>query len=270
MTLPFKLRHFVIWCLTACLLVLLFLLSYLYSPWWPNDETEIDNPVRIVSIPLPEGYERKYDDSYADYLRNLPLMPTDSVVRTFDGDTSRRAQPFCYRVIDKPIISQYEQCADVCIHLRADYLYSQRRFFSIHFDDTQYHTMRYWRGARHWWYEKYLREVFGLANSQSMVQEMPQRKLEDLHVGDVFVYDSESREDSNLGHAILVADLAENKDTGSKIVLLVQGSTPACSMHILRNQSDSILSPWFLLDETADTLDFGYARYGREELRYWP
>ncbi len=90
-----------------------------------------------------------------------------------------------------------------------------------------------------------------------------------MQCGDVFVYNAKDRTDQQYGHAIMVADVAVHPATGRKIFLLLQGSTPACSMHILKNRTDSVLSPWFALDVTADTLHFGTASYHPGELRYF-
>ena len=67
----------------------------------------------------------------------------------------------------------------------------------------------------------------------------------------------------------MVADVARNPATGCKIFLLLQGSTPACSIHILKNRNDSVLSPWFELDEEATIIDLGTATYHANELRYF-
>ena len=112
-------------------------------------------------------------------------------------------------------------------------------------------------------------KVFYYANTESMVHEMPQRPLSEMQPGDVFVYSAKDREDKKYGHAIMVADVARNPVTGRKIFLLLQGSTPACSIHILKNRNDSILSPWFELDENTSDLDLGTAVYRKDELRYF-
>lgn len=73
----------------------------------------------------------------------------------------------------------------------------------------------------------------------------------------------------SMGHAIMVADVAVHPVTGKKIFLLLQGSTPACSMHILNNNDNTAISPWFELDENASMLDFGTASYRSDELRFF-
>ena len=53
----------------------------------------------------------------------------------------------------------------------------------------------------------------------------------------------------------MVADVAKNMKTGRKAILLIQSFTPAMDIHVLRNQGDSSLSPWYLLDENAAEID---------------
>ena len=109
------------------------------------------------------------------------------------------------------------------------------------------------------------------------------RQVSDMQPGDVFVYDAKSRPSSHYGHAMLVADMAVNSVTGQKAFLLIQGSTPASSLHLVRNVAQPDVSPWFFLDKknagekscvvTSDSvpaqLDFGVARYFPDELHYF-
>lgn len=79
----------------------------------------------IGEIPTPSGYERIKGDKegYATYLRNLPLKPKGAEVELFMGGKAR-FQRLSYAVVDMPLIGNWEQCADCCIRLRAEYLYS--------------------------------------------------------------------------------------------------------------------------------------------------
>ncbi len=47
------------------------------------------------------------------------------------------------------------------------------------------------------------------------------------------------------GHAVLVADVAENATTGEKRFLLVQSYMPAQQMHVLKNPAAADGSPWY-------------------------
>ncbi|MBR5068553.1 MAG: hypothetical protein IKX25_04060 [Bacteroidales bacterium] len=249
----------------------LSLLVYLYGPWWFK-KTQDYNCVNgsIESIALPDGYERVDNGTgFDNFLRDLPLAAEDVQVKRITGELADSLLPYCYRVIDVPLLYHYEQCADVCIRLRAEYLFRTRQFWKIHFDDTQYNTMRYYWGGLRRGFISYIIKVFNSANTESMIHEMPRRPLSEMQPGDVFVYCAKDREDKEYGHAIMVADMARNSVTGKKIFLVLQGSTPACSIHILKNRNDSVLSPWFELDEEAVVLDLGIAYYLDGELRYF-
>lgn len=244
------------------------LASWMYLPW----------PVRFVSegreclgdIPLPEGYIREdcAPSSFTAYLRALPLNDS-AEVSYFEGGLAEDVNDYAYKTVAMPLLSENEQCADACMHLRADFLHRSRQFRKIHFEDTQHNVMRYRWGARKKKIRTFLRYVFIVSNTESMIGEMPQRSFSDMRPGDVFVYDYKSRPDAKYGHAMMVADVATDPATGEKIFLLVQGSTPACDIHVLVNKEDTAISPWFRLDPDAKEVDFGFARYYSDELRFF-
>lgn len=61
--------------------------------------------------------------------------------------------------------------------------------------------------------------------------------------GDVFIVGGSP------GHAMLVADMAEN-DRGEKIFLLMQGYMPAQDIHIVKNMAGTVHQPWYLLKQS--------------------
>jgi len=255
-----------------CVILTVIGTIYLYSPWWIGTK-HAQLGMTISDINCPQDYERlEYEDeSMAYFLRKLPLKPFGVPIEPFEGSftESDTVVHFNYCVLDIPLLSKYEQCADVCIHLRAMYLYQHRRFFDIHFEDTKHNVMRYYYGNCDHLFIKYLQHTIEWANTESFINEMPQRKLKDIQPGDVFVYDYKSRVGKKYGHAIMVADVAKNKKTGKKMIMLVQGSTPACSIHILKNIKNPEISPWFKLDEEAEDIDFVFAKYKDDELRFF-
>lgn len=256
--------------LLSGLTLICLLMVYLFNPWWPSFEVVVPHDDRVENIEVPVRCKRiPSKDGFATFVRSLPLQNQDSIVHTWDKKIADTIQPYCYRIVDFPIIDMAEQCADVCMHIRAEYLFQQRRFFSIHFEDTQYNTMWYLRGGYRPWFYAHLYKLFGYANTESLKHELPRRDLEDVEVGDLFVYDAKSRENAKYGHAMMVADVAVDTLSGQKYILLLQGSTPACDIHILCNKKNPVLSPWFPLLPQADTLDFGFARYHKSELLYF-
>lgn len=139
------------------------------------------------------------------------------------------------------------------MRLRAEYLYQIGRASEIHFLDVQGNVLSYSGEDSRESLEDYLRGVFRVANTYSLCQEMQDRILADIQPGDVFVYPANSE---RYGHAVMVADVAQRPDTGEKAILLVEGYLPARSIHVMNNWADSDHSPWFLLDEDAESFDF--------------
>lgn len=240
-------------------------LAYLFSPWWPESSTRHDGRETVRDIPVPEGFLRVENTVFSSYLLNLGLLEPGLPVESVDGGYQESIQKYNYRLIDVPLLSGSEQCADVCMHLRADFLFKNRLFFDIHFEDTQHHTLRYLWGNIERKFHAYLRDVYEVANTESLSNEMKSRPMDEIQPGDVFVYDYHSRPDAKYGHAMLVLSVARNPLSGKKAIMLAQGSTPACSIHILKNEETG--TSWFILDEHSEDLDFGFARYRVDELR---
>ncbi|MBP5794311.1 MAG: hypothetical protein J6W46_11845, partial [Spirochaetaceae bacterium] len=98
-------------------------------------------------------------------------------------------------------------------------------------------------------FDEYLRVVYSYASTRSMAKEIIPINIKDLRIGDVFV------QSGNPGHAVFVTDMAVNKKTGKKIMLLGQGYMPAQDLHIVK--SFESISPWF----TVADKPFSYASY---------
>lgn len=84
--------------------------------------TNRNNYERIEDIPTPRGFNRitGSDPAFAAYLRSLPLKPKGSHVMLFTGDKAY-FQSGAYAVVDLPLLSNDEQCADCCMRLRGEY-----------------------------------------------------------------------------------------------------------------------------------------------------
>lgn len=228
----------------------------------------------IGDIPTPSGYERvtPRDGGFAEYLRSIPLKTTGSKVQLYTGGDAR-LQLLAYAVVDIPLLSNDEQCADVCMRLRAEFLYNSKRYGDIHFQSVSGKTMRYAGGGSRPAFERYLRNVYGMASTYSLKNELPNRALGDIQPGDVFVYaagdhDLERAVHAKYGHAIMVVDVAVDKD-GNKAFLLAEGNTPARDIHILANWKNPFASPWFYLDADAESLFLDCFYYTSNELRYF-
>ncbi|MGB9976837.1 DUF4846 domain-containing protein [Thermovenabulum sp.] len=216
-------------------------------------------------IEVPEGFERIKlpEDSFGEYLRNLPLKPHGSKVRYYNGFVKPRDVHAA--VIDMDVGQRdLMQCADSVIRLRAEYLYKRGYYDKIHFNFTNGFRADYkkWRegyrirveGNNTSWvkqagyngdyatFRKYLDMVFAYAGTLSLSKEMKRVSLEDLSIGDVFL------EGGSPGHCVIVVDMAVNKNTGEKIFLLAQGYMPAQEIHVLKNPGNNDGNPWYSIN----------------------
>ena len=253
-------------------LLLIAVLGLGYGAWifWGSKTSNPSNYATIGDIPTPWGYERINGDdaAYSEFLRSLPLKSKGSDVMLYTGGKSR-FQSLNYAVVDMPLLSNAEQCADVCIRLRAEYLFNSGQYGKIHFRNVNGKTMSYSGGASRRAFNTYLRNVYGLASTFSLSREMKQRPLAELQPGDVFVYAAVDRPGNHkYGHAVMVIDVAVNKN-GKKAFLLAEGNTPARDIHVMRNFENPFRSPWFFLDDDADMLLLSVFPYKSNELRHF-
>lgn len=226
-----------------------------------------NNYKTIGDIPEPWGYERisGEDAAYANYLRSLALKVRGSKVQLYIKGEAR-FQSLNYAVINMPLLSNAEQCADVCMRLRAEYLYSTGQYSRIRFQNVNGETLSYGGGNSRKSFENYLRDLYGVASTFSLSREMKTRRLADMQPGDVFVYPA--RYGQQYGHAVMVVDVAINK-RGRKAFLLAEGNTPAREIHVMRNFENPFRSPWFMLDEDADNLILSVFHYKATDLKHF-
>ncbi len=71
--------------------------------------------------------------------------------------------------------------------------------------------------------------VFAWAGTHSLERELKPAALAGIAAGDVFI------KGGFPGHAVLVADVVENRATGEKRFLLLQSYMPAQDIHVLKN-----------------------------------
>ena len=226
-----------------------------------------NNYKTIGEIPEPWGYERisGNDVAYTDFLRSLPLKGRGLKVQLYTGGDAR-FQSLNYAVINMPILSNAEQCADVCMRLRAEYLFNTGQYGCIRFQNVNGKTLNYGGVGSRKSFERYLKNLYGVASTISLSREMKTRRLADMQPGDVFVYPA--RYGQQYGHAVMVVDVAVNSN-GTKAFLLAEGNTPAREIHVMRNFENPFRSPWFMLDEDADNLILSVFHYKATDLKHF-
>lgn len=240
--------------------ILLFLGYFISNPY---------NVKTIGAIPLPHGYVRVdvAEDSYAAWLRHLPLKPRGTRMRLYSGKKAN-FQWLSIGVVNMPLLSNDEQCADVCMRLQSEYLFKNGQYNKISFIALNGKKLTYTGGADRKAFESFMKRVFGSCNTTSLYSSLSSRRLEDMQIGDMFIYPHRKVHGRNhYGHAVLVADMAINNRTGKKIFLLVEGCTPACDIHILRNLNP-FRSQWFSLNEESEHFRFNVFCFTNKELKY--
>jgi len=253
--------------------MILFLLPFAVylsaqTPDYPWLNMPLDTVVeRVADISVPAGFKRvqTQKNSFANWLRHLPLKKAGAKVHLFDGSLKANQQAH-YRIINMDVGRQdLQQCADAVMRLRAEYLYAHGKWNQIRFKLTNGDMMdfKHWKagyrpqiknGRVHWRkmaaaasgykiFKKYLRFVFMYAGSYSLSRELsPVVPIENIQIGDVFIYGGFP------GHAVIVVDMAGK--IGVKAFLLAQSYMPAQEIHILRNLKNADLNPWYILKRT--------------------
>jgi len=246
-----------------------------------------DAPAREIesALPPPSGFDRvpAAADSFAGWLRHLPLAPVDRAVVLHDG------RPLVDQSIIAAVVdidtgtSDLQQCADAVMRLRAEFLYSRGLLGAIGFDlvnSERYPFSAYSRGttprqngaeislasekprgAGHADLRRYLDLLFGFASTQSLARELqPVASLDEAGIGDVFIRPGQP------GHAMIIADMAANMATGKRLVLLAQGSMPARGIYLLNNTGHPDLGAWFEIADGQPLITPGY-EFRPDELR---
>ena len=235
---------------------LLGLSIFISNPW---------NAKRVGDIPCPVGYSRiSAENAYTIFLRDLPLKRRGSFVHLYTGGIAR-LQFLSTGVIDMPVLSNDEQCADVTMRIRAEYLWKNGRYNEICFTSVGGKRQPYSGGGSRKAFEKYMRTVYGTCNTASVFRETKERALKDIQPGDVLVYPS--RHKGYYGHAVLVADVARSK-SGKIAVLCIEGNTPAREAHVIKNMNP-FRNPWFIFNEKGDSYCVSVFRFNKNELRHY-
>jgi len=231
-----------------------------------KDTYSLANSIEARIAP-PSGYARVQvgKNSFGEWLRGLPLLPGRPDVLLYNGK-KKRNQSAQYAVVDIDVGNRdLQQCADAVIRLRAEYLYSTGHADDVAFNFTSGDMAKFsdWsRGVRpvvngndvswkktgrpdgsHKSFRRYLDTVFMYAGSYSLSKELGKvADISEIRPGDVFI------QGGFPGHAVTVADVAVDPDTGKKAFILIQSYMPAQQMHVLVNPEHGKMSPWYTED----------------------
>jgi hypothetical protein len=224
--------------------------------------------------------------SFGAWLRGLPLKASGAPVLLYTGVPKFR-QDVHVAVVDIDVGTRdLQQCADAVMRLRAEWLFAVGRAHEIAFNDTgsakPIAFARWAAGERprlsgrslSWSrsaapdgayasFRRYMDVVFAWAGTYSLERELKPAAPADMAAGDVFI------KGGFPGHAVLVADVVENRTTGEKRFLLLQSYMPAQEIHVLKNPADADGSPWYPL-AFGDRLVTPEWVFARDSLRRWP
>ncbi|MCB0380886.1 MAG: DUF4846 domain-containing protein [Flavobacteriales bacterium] len=216
--------------------------------------------VNIITPPADYQRLKSPKNSFAAWLQHLPIKTGDNTVYLFDGN-KKRNQNAQFKVLNIDVGDKdLQQCADAVMRLRAEYLYSSKQTAKIKFNYTNGVSIPFskWssgyypklQGNKVVWvssqnnasyasFKKYLINIFSYAGTSSLSKELRAVELKDIQIGDVFI------KGGFPGHAVIVVDVATNAKTGDKCFMIVQSYMPAQNIHVLKNPSNTNLSPWY-------------------------
>jgi hypothetical protein len=216
--------------------------------------------IRSVKPTVPDIRPLNYpQDSWSFFLQHLPAV--DKPIVDYKGNPvnnpGKRFMILTYDVGHADL----QQCADALIRIRAEFLFSRKKYEEIgfHFYSGIYYSWTdYLKGRRpemkgknqiitqtpriseasHKTLRAYLDIVFAYANTVSLCKEL--KFTNRLETGTVIIYPG------NPGHCCMIVDAAldDNRDTVYK---LVEGYMPAQSIYLLSNPFEPDLSPWYHL-----------------------
>jgi len=255
--------------------------KYYTYPWLSRYEPERK---MINQIPLPAGYTRAalQEKTFSHWLLQLPLS-TDEEVHLYNGNLkyNQNAQ---FVVLDIDVgNTDLQQCADACMRLRAEYLYSIKAYSKISFNFTSGFKAEYKRwadgerisieGNNCKWvkkaqpdysyatFRKYMDLVFTYAGTQSLSQELISVPADSIKAGDLFI------KGGFPGHAVMIMDVARNTK-GEKMFILAQSYMPAQQIHILKNPAEED-SPWYTLPNEGELLETPEWSFERGQVKRW-
>ncbi|MCL5128567.1 DUF4846 domain-containing protein [Algibacter sp. L4_22] len=222
----------------------------------------------IVSrVNVPDGYKRvNYSErTFQNYLRNYKLKAFGSKIINYDN-SEYFWQGGHIAILEIPVPKNgLQQCADALIRIRSEYLWETGRKSEIGFNFTSGHYcswLKYAEGYRPKikgnkvsFYKtagknyskenfyKYLNLIYMYSGTLSLYNELPKiTSSKDLKIGDMLI------RGGSPGHIVMLCDEVINEN-GEKLFLLFQGNTPAQSVHLVKNLENSVISPWYKLEQ---------------------
>jgi len=227
-------------------LILLIFLNPLYSQ------------SKIRDIPLPSTIYKRIQvktGSFAEWLRNLPLLKPGSDVQNYRGGIFKTGLDTAVAyVVDLDIKGRrLEQCMDILVRLHAEYLWENKRVKNLKLPLPGGYWLKWedWRNgfrpvfkgidvdmhkssqfdSTHRTYQLFLNTVYSEAHTQQFYHAYQRLDRLTVEIGDIII------RKGTKGHAVMVVDMAKN-DQEELIVLIGTGDTPACQFFLLNHKKD--------------------------------
>jgi len=253
-------------------------------PW--VDSFAVQNTI-INRVVVPDNFVRieAATNTFAHWLRRLPLKEGKPSVTLYNNKMKRNQSAHLY-VLDLDVGERdLQQCADATMRLRAEYLYYHDKIDSIHFNYTNGASVAFdtwskgyfpvpgsgkvtWKSSSkndksYASFKEYLLQIFNYAGTLSLSRELKSIPLEQISPGDILCTGGSP------GYAVMVMDVAIDKETCEKIFLLGQGGTPAQEMHIIKNPKNRSLSPWYKVSDIGNVIRTTNWVFSRNSLMRW-
>lgn len=249
---------------------------------FPKDLVNNNGNTIKQRIKAPNGYEWLPEEkkSFGEFLQNSELEKNGAKILDFKGrpigNQSEHVAVLKYDVGNKDL----QQCADALIRMRAEYLFSLKRYDEIGFHFTSGHLFK-WNQYKNGYrpivtgnnsvtfskkgnadasyanFRKYLDIIYTYAGTISLNKET--RKVENdrsIKTGDMLITAGSP------GHAVMIVGRAKAKN-GNIVYLLAEGYTPAQSIHIISNPFNGKTNPWYKLsiaDASTATARYTFAK----------
>jgi hypothetical protein len=243
--------------------ILIILLYLLPSVAGAQGFIHQDSQKVIGRFGTPPGYQRidTIPHSFAFFLQRLPLLPSGTPVKFYNGAVDTNGHPAA--IIDMDIGDKnLQRKVQSVMRLWAEYLFEQQRFSDIHFHINNGKLIPYEQWAQgmklvinqktHWTktpsnpsqyrtFRRYLNFIFTHSDFQTLMRDMEPVPLKNIAPGNIFTAVGDK-----VNYVAMVLDVAVHKRTGEIIVLLVSGGNPAKSMHVLQNPvNNKTTGAWF-------------------------
>ncbi|MBN1408861.1 MAG: hypothetical protein JW956_13775 [Calditrichaceae bacterium] len=246
-------------------------LNYAQSCFLNASELQVEKfDIIIERFSPPTGFQRIPADSnsFAFWLRQMPLLPEGSPVKDFKNRIFKKstdstvASVVAYDIKGRNL----DQCMDILLRFRAEFLVDNHRKNEIQFplpDGLMLGWVDWAEGIRpefkgaHFYLEKtaepdssdrsfkrYLNTIFEYSSTQAFYHYYKNINPDSLQIGD-FVVKKGSK-----GHAVMIVDLACDKN-GNFVALIGQGDTPACQFYLLNYKMGN---SWFPIDTAKEIL----------------